>query len=72
MSTFHEEAAMAHGAANPKWVVEFTNAEGTDPVRIEVGATDRQQAINKASYRLNTADLTKPVPALYFRTAKQL
>jgi hypothetical protein len=72
MSTFHNEAAMAHGAGNPNWVVEFTNAEGTDLIRIEVGATDRQQAINKASYRLNTADLSKPALALYFRGAKQL
>lgn len=72
MSTFHEEAATAHGAGNPEWVVEFANAEGTNPVRIEVGAADRQQAINKASHRLNTADLSKPAPALYFRSARQL
>lgn len=72
MSTFHDEAAMAHGAGNPKWLVEYRDAEGGNPVQIEVGATDREQAINKASQRLNTTDVMKPARQLYFRSANRV
>ncbi len=27
MSTFHEEAAAAHGAMNPKWAIEFKDGD---------------------------------------------
>ncbi|MDQ1817791.1 hypothetical protein RBA41_31270 [Massilia sp. CCM 9210] len=72
MSIFHDEAAMAHGAGNPKWMVEYRDAEGGNSVQIEVGATDREQAINKATQRLNTADVRKPARALYFQSANRI
>ena len=72
MNTFHEEAAAAHGAMNPKWAVEFKDGFTDAVVRVEVSAVDRQQAINKASDRLNTVDLSKPAPTLYFKSATQL
>ena len=70
MSTYHEEAAAAHGAMNPTWCVTFEDGLTGETVEIEVRAAERQEAINKASDRLNTADLSKPAPALYFKTAK--
>lgn len=69
MSTFHDDAALAHGAGAPKWTVEYRDAEGGNPVRIEVDAADREEAINKASQCLNTADVGKSARSLYFRSA---
>lgn len=71
MSAFCDEAAMARGAGNPKWVVEYRDAEGGNSVQIEVGATDREQAINQAMQRLNSADFSKPARALYFQSANR-
>lgn len=72
MSTYHEEAAASNGAMNPMWNVKFKDGISGDVVQVEVTAADRQQAINKATYRLNTADLAKPAPTLYFKSAGQL
>lgn len=44
MSTYHEEAAMAHGAGNPMWNVtyleSFSGKEPTAPLLAQVGSTD--------------------------------
>lgn len=64
MSTFHEEAAMAHGAANPNWTIAFKDNWSGETLSVDVKAADRQQAINKASERINVADLAKPAPSL--------
>jgi hypothetical protein len=72
MSNFHDEAAMAHGAGNPKWIVENRDAEGGNPLRIEVGATNYKQAINLATQRLNTADVWKPARQLNFQSANRI
>ncbi len=66
MSTFHEEAAMAHGAGNPSWRVTFIENQTGNERDVEVGATDYQQAVNKATDRLN-ADFSKPGGAYYFK-----
>ena len=65
MSTFHEEAAMSHGAENPTWEVVFVENLTSCERHVEVGATDYQQAINKAAQRLNM-DLSKPEGTYYF------
>lgn len=58
MSTYHEEAAAAHGAMNPTWYVTFEDGSTGETVEVEVRAAERQEAINKATGRLNTADLS--------------
>lgn len=70
MSTYHEEAAAAHGAMNPTWRVAFEDGFTGEVVEVVVRAAERQEAINKASYRLDTTDLSKPAPTLYFKTAQ--
>lgn len=70
MSTYHEEAAAAHGAMNPTWRVTFEDGFTGETVEVEVRANERQEAINKATGRLNTADLSKPAPTLYFKAAQ--
>lgn len=72
MSTYHEEAAAAHGAMNPAWCVTFEDGFTGETVKVEVRAAERQEAINKATGRLNTADLSKPAPPLYFKTAQRV
>ena len=70
MSTYHEEAAAAHGAMNPTWRVTFEDGFTGETVEVEVRAAESQEAINKATGRLNTADLAKPAPTLYFKAAQ--
>lgn len=62
MSTFHEEAAMSFGAANPLWVVALIEKLTGDEIHLEVRAADQRQAINKATDRANR-DLSSPVDA---------
>ncbi|MFJ2991226.1 hypothetical protein [Pandoraea sp. NPDC087047] len=71
MSTFHEEAAMTRGAANPNWTVEFKDNWTGETFAVDVLAFDRQQAISKASDRINVADFSKPAPSLTFVSVKQ-
>lgn len=71
MSTLYDEAAMAHGAANPSWTVSFKDTWTGETFAVDVRASDRQQAINKASDRINVADFTKPAPSLTFLSANQ-
>ena len=66
MSTFYDEAAMAHGADNPRWTVTFVENISGEERQEDVGATDYQQAINKATQRLNL-DFTKPEGAYRFK-----
>lgn len=70
MSTYYEEAAAAHGAMNPTWRVTFEDGFTGETVEIEVRANERQEAINKATDRFNTADLSKPAPTLCFKTVQ--
>lgn len=63
MSTFHEEAAMAHGAGNPTWTVTYFSG---NEVAVEVRAAEYQEAVNKATQRLNM-DFSKPEGSYYFR-----
>lgn len=70
MSTYHEEAAAAHGAMNPMWRVTFEDGVTGKLVEVDVRAAKRQEAINKASDRLSTADLSKPAPSLQFHSAQ--
>jgi hypothetical protein len=71
MSTYCEEAAMAHGAANPVWSVLFKDNWTGESVTINVYAFDLEPAINKATDRINHADLSKPAPVLNLVSAKQ-
>ncbi|MFL9989035.1 hypothetical protein [Paraburkholderia sediminicola] len=71
MCTFHEEAAMAHGAGNPNWTVTFKDNWTGETFAVDVRSFDRQRAINKASDRINVADFSKPAPSLAFVSAKQ-
>lgn len=71
MSTFHEEAAMAHGADNPRWLVTYYENLTGEERSFEVGATDYQQAINKGTDRLNL-DLTKPAGYYYFKSCTRI
>lgn len=66
MSTFYDEAAMAHGAGNPRWSVTFVENISGEERQVDVGPTDYQQAINKATQRLNL-DFTKPEGAYHFK-----
>lgn len=66
MSTFYEEAAMAHGAGNPTWKVTFADGLTGCERHIEVRAAEHQQAVNKATDRLNR-DLSKPEGTYYFK-----
>jgi len=50
--------------------VTFEDGFTGETVEIEVRANERQEAINKATGRLNTADLSKPAPTLYFKAAQ--
>ena len=59
MSTFHEEAAMSFGAANPLWVVALIEKLTGDEIHLEVRAADQRQAINKATDRANLASMKK-------------
>lgn len=71
MSNFHEEAAAAHGGNNPQWRVTFIeNMKGASRY-LDVAALNKQQAINKATQRLNL-DFTKPEGAYYFKSCVQL
>jgi len=42
MSTFHEEAAMAHGAGNPMWMVTYGESFSGNEVAVEVRAAEYQ------------------------------
>lgn len=66
MGTFHEEAAMAHGAGNPAWRVTFSDGFTGEEVTVDVRAAAYQQAVNKATDRLNL-DLRKPEGTYFFK-----
>lgn len=66
MSTFYEEAAMAHGAGNPKWAVTFIENISGEERTEQVRASTYQQAINKGTDCL-TRDFSKPLGAYYFK-----
>lgn len=66
MSTFHEEAAMAHGAGNPTWTVTYLESFSGNEVAVEVRAAEYQEAVNKATQRLNM-DFSKAEGSYYFR-----
>lgn len=66
MSTFHEEAAMAHGAGNPMWTVTYLESFSGNEVAVEVPAAEYQEAVNKATDRLNM-DFSKPEGSYYFK-----
>lgn len=66
MSTFYEEAAMAHGAGNPTWNVTFHEGFSGKEVAVEVRAAEYQEAVNKATDRLNM-DFSKPEGSYYFK-----
>ena len=59
MGTFHEEAAMAHGVGNPMWNVTYLESVSGKEITVEVRASERQEAVNKATQRLDM-DLSKP------------
>lgn len=67
MTTFHEEAAQAHGAADQRWSVAFYNTLSGEERTCQLGATSYQQAINKGSDRLTMATLGDPQGSWYFR-----
>lgn len=66
MSTYHEEAGLAHGAANPVWKVTFVEGFSGELLMVEVHAAEYQQAINKATGRLNL-DWRKPEGSYFFK-----
>lgn len=66
MSTFHEEAAMAHGAGNPMWMVTYGESFSGNEVAVEVRAAEYQEAVNKATQRLSM-DFSKPEGSYYFK-----
>jgi hypothetical protein len=67
MSTYHQEAAMAHGAGSPLWRVALEDDATGEVLTAEVVAADQKQAVDKASDRLNTADLSIPARQLHLR-----
>ena len=70
MSTFHEEAAMAHGAENPMWTVTYLESFSGNEIAVEVRAAEYQQAINKATDRLNM-DFSKQEGSYHFKRCIQ-
>lgn len=66
MSTYHEEAAMAHGAGNPMWNVTYLESFSGKEITVEVRASGQQEAVNKATQRLNM-DLSKPEGSYFFK-----
>ena len=70
MSTFHEEAAMAHGAENPMWTVTYLESFSGNEIAVEVRAAEYQQAINRATDRLNM-DFSKQEGSYHFKRCIQ-
>lgn len=70
MSDYYEEAAMAHGAGNPWWEATFQEGFTGREVVVTVRAATHQEAINKATDRLNL-DLSKPEGAYFFRRCEE-
>lgn len=71
MSMFIEERTIASNQV-AHWTVEYRDAEGENPLRIGVEASNREQAINNASAQLNASDMPKPARMLYFHSAQRL
>lgn len=71
MSTYFEEAAMAHGADNPTWNVTFLENFSGKEITIKVSAAEYQQAVNKATQRLNI-DFSKPEGSYYFKRCAEV
>lgn len=66
MSTYHEEAAMAHGTGNPMWNVTYLESFFGKEITVEVRASGRQEAVNKATQRLDM-DFSKPEGSYFLK-----
>lgn len=66
MSTYYEEAAMAHGAGNPTWSATYFESFSGKEIKVEVRASDREEAVNKATQRLNV-DFSKPEGSYFLK-----
>lgn len=66
MSTYYEEAAMAHGAGNPMWKVTYLENFSGKEITVEVRASERQEAVNKATQRLDM-DISKPEGSYFLK-----
>ena len=66
MSTYHEEAVMERGAGNPMWNVTYLESFSGKEITVGVRASGQQEAVNKATQRLNM-DFSKPEGSYFLK-----